>query len=383
MYRIAFKMLTEDKAKYIGMLLSLSLSAMIITQQAGIFIGLMRRTYSSISDTAQPDIWVMDTSVRMIDDSSPMRYNELFRVRSIKGVAWAVPFFRGQIRARLLDGTFQMCNFIGIDDASLIGGPPVMLEGKITDLRRPHAIIVDEVGAGDKLAKMVGTTKVPLKIGDTLEINDQRAYVVGICKVVRTFRSQPVIYTSYSNAISYVPFERKLLSFILVRTDGTVSPQDVCTSITSRTGLKALTKKEFEELTIDYYLVNTGIPINFGLAVLLGLLVGAAIAGQIFYNFTTDTLKYLALFRVMGASRWLLAKMTLIQALWLALLGWLIGSGAAALLAIATSNTELSFHYPWQLFIGTGLLMVGICISASLVSIRRIYGIELASVFKQ
>ncbi len=52
---------------------------MIITQQAGIFIGLMKRTYSSISDTAQPDIWVMDESVRMVDDSSPMRYNELFR----------------------------------------------------------------------------------------------------------------------------------------------------------------------------------------------------------------------------------------------------------------------------------------------------------------
>lgn len=381
MYSIAFKMLTRDTAKYIGLLLSLSLSAMIITQQAGIFIGLMRRTYSSISDTTQADIWVMDPSVRMIDDSSPMRFNELYRIRSVPGVAWAVPLFRGKIRARLIDGTYQMCTIIGIDDATLIGGPSEMVEGIITDLRIPSAIIVDMVGASNKLGIIKDKKKIPLKIGDTLELNDKRAYVVGLCRVIRPFQTQPVIYTTYKNAVSYAPFERKLLSYILVKTDGT-SPEKVCSTIMRRTELKAYTRKEFEQLTVNYYLVNTGIPINFGLAVLLGLLVGAAIAGQIFYNFTTDTLKYLALFRVMGASRWLLAKMTLIQALWLALLGWLLGSGAAALLAIITSNTELSFHYPWQLFIGTGLLMISICIVVALMSIRRIYKVQLASVFK-
>ena len=45
MYAIALKMLIEDRAKFFGMVISLSFSALIITQQAAIFIGLMRSTY--------------------------------------------------------------------------------------------------------------------------------------------------------------------------------------------------------------------------------------------------------------------------------------------------------------------------------------------------
>lgn len=378
-------MLTEDRAKYLGMILSLSFSAMIITQQAGIFIGLMRRTYGSISDTSQADIWVMDQNVRMIDDVNPLRFTELFRVRSVEGVSWAVPLFRGKIRATVGDGTLQMCNIIGVDSATLIGGPPTMLEGSLLDLRAPDAIIVDKVGAEDKLARRSSEDgpKIPLRVGDTIELNDRRASVVGICQVSRTFQSQPVIYTTYQRAIQFAPFERKLLSFILVKADPSIDPKELCHRITARTGLAAYTQEEFEQLTVNYYLINTGIPINFGLAVLLGLLVGVAIAGQIFYNFTTDNLKYLAMFSIMGASRSLLAKMTILQALWLAFLGWGIGTGAAALLGIITQATELSFYLPWQLFVLTGLLMVGICAGASLVSIRRIYHIELAGIFKR
>lgn len=379
-------MLIEDRAKYLGMILSLSFSALIITQQSGIFVGLMRRTFGLITDTNQADIWVMDPNVRFVDDVSPMRFNELFRVRSIEGVAWAVPFFRGQVRARLHDGTMQMCNLIGIDDATLIGGPPRLVEGRLEDLRRPDAIIVDRIyGAEDKLARKQGPglPKQPLRVGDVIELNDRRAFVAGICEITRSFQSNPFVYTTYNRAVSYAPFERKQLSYILVKADSSIAPRELCKRISARTGLAAYTGKEFEWKTVSYYLFSTGIPINFGLAVLLGLLVGAAIAGQIFYNFTTDNLKYLALFSVMGASRRTLATMTLLQALWLALLGWGLGTGAAVLLALLTSKTELAFHMPWQLPILTALLMAAICAGAALMSIRRIYALELATIFKR
>ena len=100
MYKIALKMLIEDKAKFIGMVLSLSFSAVIITQQTAIFNGVMKRTYSTITDTSVADIWVMDPNVKYIDDILPLRDTDLFRVRSIEGVKWAVPFFKGMIRGK-------------------------------------------------------------------------------------------------------------------------------------------------------------------------------------------------------------------------------------------------------------------------------------------
>ena len=53
-------------------------------------------------------------------------------------------------------------------------------------------------------------------------------------------------------------------------------------------------------MTIDYYLRYTGIPFNFGITALLGFLVGTAIAGQTFYNFTIENLKQFGALKAMG-----------------------------------------------------------------------------------
>lgn len=384
MYRIGLKMLIEDKAKYIGMILSISFSALIITQQMGIFIGLMRRTYSFIGDTPQARIWIMSPSVKMVDDINNIRETELMRIRSIQGIVWAVPFFKGIIQARLSNGQFQSCNVLGIDSATFIGAPHTMIEGRVEDLRKPYSIIVDQEAAYDKLAQnQRDGSKKPLRVGDTLELNDRRAQVIGICKVTKTFRSDPIVYTTYKNALFYTPHQRKELSFIVAASDGTVSEMELCKEIIKSTGLMAYTREQFENLTINYYLKNTGIPINFGIAVALGLLIGALIMGQIFFNFTTDNLKYLALFTVMGASRSLLARITLLQALWVGLIGWGIGTGVAALIGFCTEGTQLAFFLPWQLLLTTGVIMLFLCLMASILSIIRIYNVDLSMVYRQ
>jgi putative ABC transport system permease protein len=48
----------------------------------------MTRTFGFITDTGLPDIWVMDPKVQFIDDIKPLQDTELFRVRSVEGVAW-------------------------------------------------------------------------------------------------------------------------------------------------------------------------------------------------------------------------------------------------------------------------------------------------------
>src|SRR3954470_21829050 len=150
---VAWKMLVGDRAKYIGIIVGLTFASLLITQQAAIFVGLMSRTYGFITDTGLPDIWVMDKKVQFIDDIKPLQDTQLYRVRGIDGVQWAVPLYKGLLKARLDNGNFQTCNVLGLDDSTLIGGPPVMIQGSVSDLRRSEGVIVDEVGAQDKLAK--------------------------------------------------------------------------------------------------------------------------------------------------------------------------------------------------------------------------------------
>jgi len=380
---VALKMLVGDKAKYFGIIMGLTFASLLITQQAAIFLGLMTRTFGAITDLSYPDIWVMDRKVQFIDDIKPLQDTELFRVRGISGVEWAVPLYKGLLKARLSNGNFQTCNVLGLDDATLIGGPPVMIQGNLADLRRSEGVIIDDVGAAEKLAHVnEDGSSVPLKVGDTLELNDHRAVVVGICRVSRTFQSQPVVYTTYSRATTFAPRERKLLSFVLVKARPGVDQKELCERITQVSGLAAYTRDGFKELTWKYFAKYTGIPINFGISVLLGFIVGTAIAGQTFYNFTLDNLRHFGALKAMGTGNAVLLRMILLQAVIVGLIGYGLGVGAASLFGYLSRNSELAFLLPWQLLAITGVAIMLICIASSLVSIRKVIQLEPAIVFK-
>ena len=380
---VALKMLIGNRAKYLGIIVGLTFASLLITQQSAIFMGLMTRTFGFLSDTSVPDVWVMDPKVQYIDDLKPLKETESLRIRGIKGVAWAVPLYKGLLKARLPNGAFQTCIVVGLDDETLIGGPPAMLQGKLANLRHSDAIIVDGVAAKGRLANVTRDGKrVPLKIGDTMELNDHRAVVTGICEVSRTFQSQPVIYTTFSRSVAYAPPERKLMSFVMVKAKPGQDLQELCQRIRQTTGLAAYTKNDFKMLTVRYYLKYTGIPINFGITVCLGFIVGIAIAGQTFYNFTLDNLRYFGTLKAMGASSRLLLRMILLQATLVGSIGYGIGVWIASLLGTLSGHTELSFFLPWQLLVFSATAVMLICAISAVVSMRTVLRLEPAIVFQ-
>jgi putative ABC transport system permease protein len=385
MFYVAFRMLVGDRGKFLGIILGLSFASLIMTQYPAIFTGIMSRSYSFITDLGLPDIWVMDPKVQFIDDSKPMPGTKLYRVAGIEGVAWAKPLFKGTIQARLHDGAFQVCNLIGLDDSTLIGGPATMVEGKLEDLRRADGIIVNEEGAVDKLSNpslVPGGPRAPLRVGQNLELNDHRTVVVGIAKTTRTFQSQPVIYTTYTRALTFAPPQRNLLSYILVKAKPGEDLQKLCDRIKDQTGLAAYTKDEFKNITIRYFLKYTGISINFGVTVLLGFFVGTAIAGQTFYNFTLENLRYFGVLKAMGASEKVLLLMIVFQAVVVGFIGYGLGIGGASLFSFFTRNTMIAFRFPWQLFALSMIGVIFISAFAALLSIRKVIKLEPAIVFK-
>lgn len=385
MYRIAIKMLLGDRAKFIGILIGLTFASLLITQQSAIFAGLMARTYGFITDTGSPDLWVMDPNVENVDDLKPLQQTELLRVRGIEGVEWAVPMFKGVLRARLPGGNLQPVTVIGLDDATLTGGPPNMVEGKLGDLRRDNAVIFDIREGKDKLLKPSDedpSKQVLIGIGDQLEINDKRAVVVGISNNTATFQSAPTVYTTYTRALRYAPAERRLLSFVLVGLKEGANPAIVAKRIQDNTGLKALTKKQFQQMSYNYYFEKTGIPVNFGIAVALGFIVGVAIAGQMFYNFTLDNLRYFGTLKAMGLNRRCLVVMIVIQSLTVGVIGYGLGIGIASLMGIVLNNTELAFHLSASLMLFSALAILVICALSAILSIQKVLRLEPSIVFR-
>jgi putative ABC transport system permease protein len=148
------------------------------------------------------------------------------------------------------------------------------------------------------------------------------------------------------------------------------------------TGLGARTSLEFTWMTIDYFLRYTGIPFNFGITCLLGFLVGTAIAGQTFYNFTIENIKQFGALKAMGVTNTRIVGMILLQAMVVGLLGYGLGVGLAALFGWRVQGTELAFFTPWLLLPITAGAIVLICVLSSLVSVQRVIRLEPAIVFR-
>jgi putative ABC transport system permease protein len=374
---IAWKMLIGNRVKYLGIVFGVVFAALLIAQQASTFCGLMLLTISQIRDTAGPDIWVMDRKVQFVDDIKPLSDTELFRVKGVPGVEWAVRFYKGIARARLEEGSYEQVILLGLDDATLVGAPQGIFMGSIADLRKPDAVILDDAGY-----KRIWPGE-PYRIGRTFEMNDHRAVLVGITTASRTFQSFPIIYTRYSQAVRFAPPERKVLSFVLAEPAAGVPAAEVCRRIEAQTGLQALTHDQFIWKTMDHYLAKTGIPVNFGITVFLGFLVGTAIAGQTFYLFTVENIRQFGALKAMGTSNWTILLMVLSQAVQVGVVGYGIGVGLASLFGLSTRGlVRLAFYMPWQVLAITAAAVFAIVLLASLLSIRRVLVVDPAIVFR-
>jgi putative ABC transport system permease protein len=383
MYGIALRMLLGDRGKYIGMVVGIAFASLIMSQQPAIFFGLVSRTYSFVKDISLPDIWVMDPGVQFVEEHKPLRDTELSRIRGIKGVLWAVPLYKSLVRARMPDGYSKTVDLTGLDDGTLVGAPYKIMGANITDFRRKDAVFVDEEAAHSRLRINLkdGTTR-PLLIGDVLELNDKRALVVGYVKTTRNFVLQPQVYTTYSRALSYDPPDRKQLTYVLVKAVKGVDLQELCQNIQRTTGLRALDANSFEDVNLNYWMKNTGIPINFGISVLLGFIVGAAVVGQTFYNFVQENIKHYASLKAMGLSQSVLIRMVLLQAFFVGTVGYGIGVGLTSLFGIQFHDSVLAFRMPFWLMLFSAAGVLTIVLLAAFFGLRRVIKVDPSVVFR-
>ena len=394
---VALKMLTGDRSKYIGIIFGVMFATLLMSQQMSIFVGIMARIASQITDITEADIWVMDSKVRFIDEIPALPEDTLQRVRGVPGVAWAVKLYKGNVRCRLNDGQFRNAILMGLDDATLVGAPPKMLAGSIDELRMPDAVVVDKAGYEYMWPEEKGTIKTQgYQLGKVFEMNDRRAVLVGVCQVSMPFMSTPILYSRYSQAALYSPRERNLMSFVLAKAENGANAEEVADRIENQTAvsrgaesadsrLMALTGTQFFWKTIWYFMGSTGIPVNFGITIVLGFVVGIAIAGQTFYLFTLENLRQFGSLKAMGLTNMRIIGMMLLQAFVVGVIGYCLGLGLSALYFETISKAKVELEgillYRQVAVLVAGCVSV-ICIAASILSARKVLVLEPAVVFR-
>jgi len=375
---IALRMLTGDKVKYFGLIFGIAFSTLLIAQQATLFVNLMLRASAAIWDVSDADIWVMDAKAQQVEGTLPLPETDLYRVRGVPGVAWAVPMLRQGASVRTPEGRLETVSVVGVDDSTLIGLPRRILEGRIQDLAAPDAIFVDGIG----WRKIFPTAASP--VGREIELNDRRALVTGVVDASPSFTAGVLLYTRYSNALDFVPGTRNRMSFVLVKAAPGRDPAQVARDIAAATGLKARTRPAFALDTINYVAANTGIPINFGITVILGFIVGVAIVGLTFSLFIRDNIKQFGALKAIGVTNAKIRGMVSLQAGVIGVVGYAIGIGLATAFIYFSSGTDTfkGFYTPWQIMVGVGVAVMLMVFGTGFVALRRVLKTEPAEVFR-
>jgi putative ABC transport system permease protein len=375
---VALRMLTGDRAKYLGLVFAIAFCTFLLENQTSIFAGILSRTGNQILDVTDAEVWVMDPQTKYFEETKALKDTDLLRVRGVPGVEWAVRMFKGGPVARTQAGRFSQCVVLGIDDATLVGAPRKMLLGSWERLREPDSIVIDKAGY------ILLFPNEPLELGRILEMNDHLVRIVGISDASAGFVSFPIIHARYSNAVNFQGRERSQMSFVVARPGAGVSSEELTRRIAEHTGLRARTTDEFRWDCIRYYLANTGIPVNFGITIAIALIVGTVVAGQTFYLFTVENLKQFGALKAIGVSNTRLTGMVLLQAFTVGAMGFALGTGMGAVFFEVTAQklATRGIILMWENVALTGACIFFVVIIASFLSIRRVLVLEPAAVFR-
>jgi len=393
MLRVALKMLMGDRAKYLGLLFGITFTSFLVTFAASYFCGFMTRGFAVIADNPQADVWVMDPAAASVEQTTNMAAYALDRVRSVEGVASAVPLALGTAEARFPNGRVQALEVIGVDDVTLSGVPGLEDGASPSVLRAPDAAIVDAGGTEGKLETPLleadqwprephlDVPTRPLAAGDELLVNDHRVKIAGRSKALPRWPSRPLLYTTFSNAARILLPERRRLTFVLATATPRVTPRELAARIHARTGLRARASDDFEADTVRWFLINSEDVEETIRMLAFAVLVGLGITGVILYMFTHDNLKQYAVLKAMGATSKLLLAMVFVQTGLCALLGTGFGLGlCVAIGELLAQTAEFPFRMMWFTPLLGGGMVVLVSVIAAAISARPVLKLEPAIV---
>lgn len=378
MIGVALKMLMGDRVKYLGLVFGIAFATLLMTQQVSIFIGLLTWGANPVLDVREAQVWVMDTRVKQPDQGQPIADQALYRVRSVDGVQWAVPYFRATATLKTTEGALAAITLVGVDNASMVGLPPDNLAQTTTAIRGRNTMVLDR----NTLYLIWPDGRDP--VGQVAEINDNRVVVTGLTKSLTTFSGLPTAYMKYTDAIAITPPERNKLSFVLVRARPGVTPEALAKRIEAKTGLRALTREAFADAGTRFIIENTGIPAAFGTAIALGVLVAIVITALTLAMFIQENLKNFGALKAIGVTNGQILAMVLAQALFVGVIGYGLGiGGTAAFLHFGASDPGLAgFRMLPQVIWGSAVVIGVIVIFSAMVSVRRVLKMDPAVVFR-
>ncbi len=373
MASLALKNLFHDKVRLAVTLVGIIFSVVLSSIQLGLFVGFQRAT-SDILLNSNADLWIVSANVTHAEDGVPFSEKKLYKVMASPGVERVEKQIVQFANMKKPNGAEAGILLVGGNLDGGMGVPFNIVEGKIEDLNKPDAVMVEELYK-DKLGIK--------EIGETVEIGGYRAEVVGFTRGVRSFTTSPPVFTTFKNAQNYFGLPEDQTIYLVVKAKQGEDVAALKTDLQNRiSNVDIYTNWEWTEKQRNYWMFGTGAGITVLIAAALGLLVGVVVVAQTIYAATVDHIKEYGTLKAMGATNFYLYRVIITQAFLSGLIGYAVGMSIALFVSYISLKGTTAIILPWQLVLALFGLTMLMCVSASVVSINKVTRIDPAMVFK-
>jgi len=372
-FRLAWRNITRDYVRLAIAIIGVGFAVLLMMVQSGLLIGFAT-TSSSLVDRANADFWIVPRGAKDVDQAGQILERQKYLALGVQGVDSVDSLVIRFAEWKRPAGGTESVIVVGIDTVRPVLEPWNFIAGSTSDLSSANGIVIDEL-----YSQKLGVSR----LGETVEIMNRRARVVGITSRIRTFTQSPYVFTSLKNAKILTGLPDDETTYLLVRAQpGTDLGQLKAALQEALPSSDVWTARGFSWQTRIHWLVTTGAGAALLIAAILGIVVGLVIVSQTLYSATVERIHEYATIRAMGASNRFLKAIILRQSLLSGTAGYVIGAAVAIAVAWFADKSSATLSLPPWLVVLMAVITLAMCLGASLISIRKVLNVDAASVFK-
>jgi putative ABC transport system permease protein len=372
MTRLGLSMMLFDKAKLVGTILGVVFAVVLTNQQLGIFLGLLDRN-EMFAMHAGADIWILPPSTKNLAPGRTVQISALHAATTTPGVAWAEPLLYGAASVKTPKGGSEQVSLVGTHAPRYAGGPWNVVAGDAQAIERPDTMTFESSER---------ETLGAINLGSVREVNGRRMTAGALTWGLEPF-GPSYAFTDYETAREMLRTPADETSYVLVGVERSHTPAEVKRALTERIpGVKVMTTDELVASIANFIIFEQSLGMSFGASTAFGLIVGFVIVALSMFSSVVDNIREFGTLKAVGATTGDLALLLLAQSVAYALIGTLIGLALVAEMGALLRSPRLTLITPPWLSGGTVVLMLGVCIVASVLALLRIRKVEPAMVFR-
>ena len=377
--RIALRNLLYDRRRFVASVTGVGFSVTLVMVQLGLFAGLAANA-SQVVDRSPGDVWITGRNTGNFQWGQPITRRVLALARGTPGVAWARELIVGWTQLKHPDGGVQQLEVVGFDlnsrlGASVVGAPWNVVAGSLAALSIPGRIVLDR-SAMEKVG--------PFRLGDEREALNHRVRIAAITEGITSFTTVPFVFASLATAraiVGYIGPDDTV--YVVAGLEHGGSRAATVAALRQRLPqVDVFSRDTFSARTRRYWMFETGMGIGFLLTSALAIAVGTVIVSQAIYAATSEHFSEYGTLKAMGMSRGSLAAVVAVQGVLAGLVGSVPGSLMGALVVGSIKRRGLEAVLTPELTLVTILVALFTCALAAATSVRRVWQLEPALVFR-